>query len=90
MIDDRLQRGADAACTALIAITANKMPKTVHFHSNLIGHRKFIPPLAFHSNDNSLILGLSGRYNGTGSTSVQTVSHYYHLPCLRYSLSRSE
>lgn len=29
MIDDRLQRGADAACTALSTITANKMPKTV-------------------------------------------------------------
>lgn len=49
MIDDRLQRGADAACTALIAITANKMPKTVHLHSNSFGHRKLIPPLIFPS-----------------------------------------
>ncbi|KAF8362930.1 pqn-85 [Pristionchus pacificus] len=35
MIDDRLQRGADAACTALIAITANKMPKTVFLEDTM-------------------------------------------------------
>ncbi|GMR36774.1 hypothetical protein PMAYCL1PPCAC_06969 [Pristionchus mayeri] len=35
MIDDRLQRGADAACTALIAITANKMPKMVFLEDTM-------------------------------------------------------
>ncbi|GMT16922.1 hypothetical protein PFISCL1PPCAC_8219 [Pristionchus fissidentatus] len=35
MIDERLQRGADAACTAMIAITANKMPKTVFLEDTM-------------------------------------------------------